>query len=78
MRHLQLRLINKSVSDYLALQPDPSFVVNYLPPLAYELNPISSVTTKFIHQSTNKVRCPINAINVFYILFIGISRYNYR
>lgn len=25
-------------------------------------NPVSSVTTKFIHTSTNKVRCPINTI----------------
>ncbi|KAJ3269555.1 hypothetical protein HDV01_001317 [Terramyces sp. JEL0728] len=53
MRHLQLRQVNK-YGDYIASQPESSFVVNYLPPLAYETNPIASITTKFIHQSTNK------------------------
>eukprot|EP01126_Amoeba_proteus_P027460 TRINITY_DN2726_c0_g1_i14.p1 TRINITY_DN2726_c0_g1~~TRINITY_DN2726_c0_g1_i14.p1 ORF type:complete len:149 (-),score=7.78 TRINITY_DN2726_c0_g1_i14:148-594(-) len=29
-------------------------------PLAHLGNPISTVTTRFIHTSTNKARCPIN------------------
>lgn len=32
-----------------------------MPPLAYN-NPINAVTTKFVHLSLNKQRCPVNAV----------------
>ena len=35
-----------------------------LPPVAYEDCPASSFATKFVHVSTNKVRCSINKVLV--------------
>lgn len=62
IRYLEQRMVYQK-RDYLAIQPESSFVINYLPPVAYQNNPMSSVTTKHIHTSTNKVRCPINCIS---------------
>lgn len=64
IRHLQHRVLPPLPWNHAAVQPQPSFVVNYLPPFSYPHNPVQSVTTKFIHTSTNKVRCPINAVRV--------------
>ncbi|KAJ3023992.1 WD repeat-containing protein 33 [Thoreauomyces humboldtii] len=44
------------------MQPDPNFIIDGLPPFCYPNNPSTSVTTKYIHTSTNKIRCPINAV----------------
>ena len=63
LRYLEMRLVGKERKHHLAIQPESHFVVNYYPAFAYT-NPVSSVTTKFIHASTNKVRCPINTISV--------------
>ena len=73
MKLLENRIINKSQRDYLAIQPEPSFVINFLPPSCYE-SPVWSVPTKFIHTSTNKVRCPINSIAVFFINAVDSRR----
>lgn len=35
-----------------------------LPPKAYPDNAATSITTKFVHTSTNKVRCPVNCVAV--------------
>jgi polyadenylation factor subunit 2 len=45
---------------YAALAPKPDFLSNYLPPMAYGRDPMNALTTKFVHMSMNKVRCPIN------------------
>jgi polyadenylation factor subunit 2 len=62
LRYFETKMMARSYRDYLAIQPESTFVINYLPPSMYMHNPVSSVTTKFIHTSTNKVRCPINAL----------------
>ncbi|OJA14529.1 hypothetical protein AZE42_12761 [Rhizopogon vesiculosus] len=33
-----------------------------LPPIAYPANSSTSLCTKFIHTSTNKIRCPVNVV----------------
>lgn len=42
----------------------PADGAQLLPPMAYCDNPINAVTTKFVHLSLNKQRCPINAVRV--------------
>lgn len=42
------------------LHPSPSNMANLLPPVAYPLNPSSSVCDVFIHSSMNKERSPIS------------------
>lgn len=32
--------------------------------MAYPEDPINAVTTKFVHLSLNKQRCPVNAVRV--------------
>ncbi|KAJ7651873.1 WD40-repeat-containing domain protein [Mycena rosella] len=44
------------------LRPSPSYVIDLLPPKAYPDNSSTSLCTKFVHTSTNKVRCPVNAV----------------
>ncbi|KNC99054.1 uncharacterized protein SPPG_06005 [Spizellomyces punctatus DAOM BR117] len=62
IRHLELRSCARGWKDYVAIQPDPNFIVNIQPPFCYPNNHSTSVTTKFVHTSTNKIRCPINAV----------------
>ncbi len=38
--------------------------VQLLPPKAYPNNPSTSLCTKFVHTSTNKIRCPVNCVVV--------------
>jgi hypothetical protein len=35
-----------------------------LPPIAYPDNSSTSLCTKFVHTSTNKIRCPVNVVTV--------------
>ncbi|KAF8811992.1 WD40 repeat-like protein [Phlegmacium glaucopus] len=44
------------------LRPSPPFIVDLLPPKAYPENPSTSLCTKFVHTSTNKIRCPVNVV----------------
>ncbi|KAI5120148.1 hypothetical protein M0805_003635 [Coniferiporia weirii] len=44
------------------IRPAPPFVTDLLPPKAYPGNPSTSLTTKFVHTSTNKIRCPVNTV----------------
>ncbi|KAJ6606308.1 WD40-repeat-containing domain protein, partial [Mycena vulgaris] len=44
------------------LRPSPPYVIDLLPPKAYPDNSSTSLCTKFVHTSTNKVRCPVNAV----------------
>ncbi|KAJ8328267.1 pre-mRNA cleavage and polyadenylation factor (CPF) complex subunit [Batrachochytrium dendrobatidis] len=62
MRYWEIRNIQRSLKDYTAMQPEPQFLVNVMPPFGNSHNLSTSVTTKFIHLSANKVKCPINAV----------------
>ncbi|TPX50441.1 hypothetical protein SeMB42_g02235 [Synchytrium endobioticum] len=62
MRTMELRTWQRGRREYYALQPDPNHLVNLLSPPMYPHNPTTSVPTKYIHTSTNKVRCPINVV----------------
>ncbi|KAH9948151.1 WD40-repeat-containing domain protein [Amylocystis lapponica] len=44
------------------LRPAPPYVIDLLPPKAYPDNLSTSLCTKFVHTSTNKVRCPVNCV----------------
>ncbi|KZO95190.1 WD40 repeat-like protein [Calocera viscosa TUFC12733] len=57
-----LKKIRPSAGYVPLLRPAPPFVIDLLPPKAYADNPTTSVCTKFVHTSTNKVRCPVNVV----------------
>ncbi|KIJ63326.1 hypothetical protein HYDPIDRAFT_113306 [Hydnomerulius pinastri MD-312] len=44
------------------MRPAPPYIVDLLPPVAYPSNSSTSLCTKFIHTSTNKIRCPVNVV----------------
>ncbi|KAF8264249.1 WD40-repeat-containing domain protein [Lactarius quietus] len=44
------------------IRPSPPYVIDLLPPKAYPDNASTSLCTKFVHTSTNKIRCPVNAV----------------
>ncbi|GAB1523293.1 pre-mRNA cleavage and polyadenylation factor (CPF) complex subunit [Rhizoctonia solani] len=44
------------------LKPAASYIIDMLPPKAYTDDIATSITTKFVHTSTNKVRCPVNCV----------------
>ncbi|PPQ82361.1 hypothetical protein CVT25_008322 [Psilocybe cyanescens] len=44
------------------MRPAPPFIIDLLPPKAYPENPSTSLCTKFVHTSTNKIRCPVNIV----------------
>ncbi|KAE9407935.1 WD40 repeat-like protein [Gymnopus androsaceus JB14] len=44
------------------MRPCPPAIINLLPPKAYPDNASTSLCTKFVHTSTNKIRCPVNVV----------------
>ncbi|KAI6123199.1 WD40-repeat-containing domain protein [Pisolithus croceorrhizus] len=44
------------------MRPAPPYIIDLLPPVAYPSNSSTSLCTKFIHTSTNKIRCPVNVV----------------
>ncbi|KAH9057690.1 WD40-repeat-containing domain protein [Lactarius vividus] len=44
------------------IRPSPPYIIDLLPPKAYPDNASTSLCTKFVHTSTNKIRCPVNAV----------------
>ncbi|KAF5389574.1 hypothetical protein D9757_004104 [Collybiopsis confluens] len=44
------------------MRPCPPSIINLLPPKAYPENSSTSLCTKFVHTSTNKIRCPVNVV----------------
>ncbi|KAF8553755.1 WD40 repeat-like protein [Imleria badia] len=44
------------------MRPAPPYIIDLLPPIAYPSNASTSLCTKFIHTSTNKIRCPVNVV----------------
>ncbi|KAF8496743.1 hypothetical protein F5888DRAFT_1634777 [Russula emetica] len=49
------------------IRPSPPYIIDLLPPKAYPDNASKSLCTKFVHTSTNKIRCPVNAVTVRHI-----------
>ncbi|KAF8344126.1 WD40-repeat-containing domain protein [Cantharellus anzutake] len=45
-----------------AIRPAPPFIIDLLPPKAYSNNSSTSICTKFVHTSTNKIRFPVNVV----------------
>ncbi|KAJ3417587.1 dipeptidase 1 (renal) [Chytridiales sp. JEL 0842] len=60
MRYLEMRTWQRDKKDLIALQPDGNFISDLQPAFNMNHTPVSSVATKFIHTSINKIRCPIN------------------
>ncbi|EFI28472.1 polyadenylation factor subunit 2 [Coprinopsis cinerea okayama7 len=44
------------------MRPAPPYIIDLLPPKAYPSNASTSLCTKFVHTSTNKIRCPVNVV----------------
>ncbi|KAF7306482.1 WD-REPEATS-REGION domain-containing protein [Mycena indigotica] len=44
------------------VRPAVPFIIDLYPPKAYRDNASTSLCTKFIHTSTNKIRCPVNVV----------------
>ncbi|KAF4604238.1 pre-mRNA cleavage and polyadenylation factor (CPF) complex subunit [Pleurotus pulmonarius] len=44
------------------MRPSPSYIIDLLPPKAYPENASTSLCTKFVHTSTNKIRYPVNVV----------------
>ncbi|KNZ79943.1 Polyadenylation factor subunit 2 [Termitomyces sp. J132] len=50
-------------SNYVPyMRPSPPYIIDLLPPKAYPDNSSTSLCTKFVHTSTNKIRCPVNVV----------------
>lgn len=62
IRYLQTRMWQRDWRDSTVLQPTPASAIDLLPPVAYPDCPAASFATKFVHSSTNKVRCSINKV----------------
>ncbi|KAF8165210.1 quinon protein alcohol dehydrogenase-like superfamily [Crassisporium funariophilum] len=57
-----LRKLRPNPSFVPHLRPSPPFIIDLLPPKAYPENTSTSLCTKFVHTSTNKIRCPVNVV----------------
>ncbi|KAJ7778686.1 WD40-repeat-containing domain protein [Mycena maculata] len=57
-----LRKLRPSRGYVPYLRPSPPYIIDLLPPKAYPDNSSTSLCTKFVHTSTNKVRCPVNIV----------------
>ncbi|KAJ7071375.1 WD40-repeat-containing domain protein [Mycena amicta] len=44
------------------VRPAVPFIIDLFPPKAYRDNASTSLCTKFVHTSTNKIRCPVNVV----------------
>ncbi|KIP09290.1 hypothetical protein PHLGIDRAFT_67817 [Phlebiopsis gigantea 11061_1 CR5-6] len=57
-----LRKLRPSSTYKPYLRPAPPYIIDLLPPKAYPDNASTSLCTKFVHTSTNKIRCPVNCV----------------
>ncbi|KAJ7144907.1 WD40-repeat-containing domain protein [Mycena crocata] len=57
-----LRKLRPNIGFVPYLRPSPPYIIDLLPPKAYPDNSSTSLCTKFVHTSTNKVRCPVNVV----------------
>ncbi|KZV89035.1 WD40 repeat-like protein [Exidia glandulosa HHB12029] len=61
-RYALLRKLRPSPRYVPYLRPGASYIIDLLPPKAYPENASTSLCTKFVHTSTNKIRCPVNCV----------------
>lgn len=54
----------RSEKDFVALQPQEHYVSQLMPTYANLFNPCSALPTKFVHNSINKQKCPVNRVAV--------------
>ncbi|KAG1650080.1 pre-mRNA 3' end processing protein WDR33 [Nymphon striatum] len=59
LHYLEARVWQRPIRDRRAVQPDPIYYADIMPPQSMLNNPTNAVTTKFVRTSTNKMRCPI-------------------
>ncbi|KAF7310508.1 WD-REPEATS-REGION domain-containing protein [Mycena chlorophos] len=57
-----LRKLRPNQGYLPTVRPAVPFIIDLYPPKAYRDNASTSLCTKFIHTSTNKVRCPVNVV----------------
>lgn len=57
-----LRKLRPNATHVPYLRPAPPYIIDLLPPKAYPDNASTSLCTKFVHTSTNKIRCPVNCV----------------
>ena len=62
-RLLRISLMYES-HCYVMLWTQLTIYAQLLPPIAYPDNSSTSLCTKFVHTSTNKIRCPVNVVTV--------------
>ncbi|KAG6820470.1 hypothetical protein H0H93_016765 [Arthromyces matolae] len=58
----QLRKSRPNPNYVPYMRPSPPYIIDLLPPKAYPNNYSTSLCTKFVHTSTNKIRCPVNVV----------------
>ncbi|EIW85562.1 WD40 repeat-like protein [Coniophora puteana RWD-64-598 SS2] len=59
---IKLRKTRPTSSYVPYIRPAPPYIIDLLPPSAYPNNVSTSICTKFVHTSTNKLRCPVNVV----------------
>lgn len=47
------------VIDHRSVRPEPSFIEELVPPIGYRRDPVTSLCTKFVHTSINKIKHPV-------------------
>ncbi|CAH7685674.1 WD40-repeat-containing domain protein [Phakopsora pachyrhizi] len=57
-----MRSLKTCPDEHYYIRPCIDHLIEFLPPQAYSLNPSTSILTKYVHTSTNKIRCPINIV----------------
>jgi len=56
------RVYARDHRDWPSVQPIAAAQERYMCPLGYLSNPATSITSKFVHTSTNKIKCPVNCV----------------
>ncbi|KAA1071578.1 pre-mRNA cleavage and polyadenylation factor (CPF) complex subunit [Puccinia graminis f. sp. tritici] len=57
-----MRSLKTCPDEQYFIRPCIDHLIEFLPPQAYSTNPSTSILTKYVHTSTNKIRCPINIV----------------
>ncbi|KAG4305998.1 hypothetical protein PORY_000908 [Pneumocystis oryctolagi] len=52
----------RSFRDVRYMLPKQDFIIDLLPPCAYQYNPSINLPTKYIHASSNKIKHPVNVV----------------
>eukprot|EP01090_Pellita_catalonica_P001096 TRINITY_DN10806_c0_g1_i1.p1 TRINITY_DN10806_c0_g1~~TRINITY_DN10806_c0_g1_i1.p1 ORF type:complete len:451 (-),score=44.09 TRINITY_DN10806_c0_g1_i1:1214-2443(-) len=60
---IESRAVCRDQRDYSPLQADPAYIKKMMMPTGLPWNPSTSICTKFVHTSTNKVKCPVNCVS---------------